>query len=101
MIIVTRIKLCDRFQAEQSACQCWHILVMVGQRTPVLVKGSIKPFSFHFIANVQPRGDAKLLGGSLIKPCAKVPRQNKSRIDEIKNNRLGWFFLRMKLESES
>ena len=74
---------------------------MVGQRTPLLVIGSIKPFTFHFGANVQPREDAKLLGGSVIKPCAKVPRQNKSRIDEIiKNNRLGWYFLRMKLESE-
>ena len=31
------------------------------------------------IANEQPREDARLRGGGLIKPCAKVPRQNESR----------------------
>ena len=31
------------------------------------------------IENEQRREDARLRGGSLIKPCAKVPRQNESR----------------------
>ena len=33
------------------------------------------------IANEQPREDARLRGGSIIKPRAKVPRQNESRSD--------------------
>ena len=33
------------------------------------------------IANEQPHEDARLRGGSIIKPYAKVPRQNESRID--------------------
>ena len=33
------------------------------------------------IANEQPREVARLLGGSIIMPCAKVPRQNESRSD--------------------
>ena len=31
------------------------------------------------IANDQPREGVRLRGSSLIKPCAKVPRQNESR----------------------
>ena len=33
------------------------------------------------ITNKQPCEDARLQGGSLIKACAKVPRQNESRSD--------------------
>ena len=33
------------------------------------------------IANEQLRDDARLRGGSIIEPCAKVPRQNESRSD--------------------
>ena len=35
----------------------------------------------HVTANEQPRVDARLLGGSIIKPCAEVPRENESRSD--------------------
>ena len=35
----------------------------------------------HVTANEQPRADARLLGGSIIKPCAEVPRENESRSD--------------------
>ena len=33
------------------------------------------------LANEQPRKDVRLQGSSLIKPCAKVSRQNESRSD--------------------
>ena len=33
------------------------------------------------IANEQPREGVRLRGSSLMKPCAKVQRQNESRID--------------------
>ena len=33
------------------------------------------------IANEQPREDARLRGGSIIRPCAEVPREKESRSD--------------------
>lgn len=35
---------------------------------------------YLFIATSQPRKDARLWRSSLIKPCAKIPKQNESRI---------------------
>ena len=39
------------------------------------------PNNIHILANTQPRVFARLRGGSITKPWAKVPRQNESRSD--------------------
>ena len=41
----------------------------------------LRVIRMSLIANEQPREVARLLGGSIIMPCAKVPRQNESRSD--------------------
>ena len=43
----------------------------------------LRVIRMSLIANEQPREDARLLGGSIIKPCMKVPGQNESRSDVI------------------
>ena len=37
----------------------------------------------HVTANEQARQDARLRGGSIIKPCAEVPREKESRSDDV------------------
>ena len=57
-----------------------HCHVSRQSQCPILKTASQK-CSVKVIANEQPGEDARLLGDSIIKPCAKVPRQNESRSD--------------------
>ena len=41
----------------------------------------LRVIRMSLIANEQPCEDARLLDGSIIMPCANVPRQNESRSD--------------------
>ena len=84
------------------------LTIFRSQSTLEGVNKSINITPVLFIANEQPREYARLRGGSLIKPCAEVPRQNESRVDVTKRylkmgnkKRATWFATLLQNESNS
>ena len=49
---------------------------------------SLNGLALNIIANQQPLEDARLRGGSPIKTCAKVPRQNESPDRRLNESRI-------------
>ena len=68
----------ERFMTKAKSALCARQNYKLAFARNNLILSDSHSYQHDFIANEQPR---VLRGGSLIKPCAKVPWQNESRID--------------------